>query len=294
MVVLGDVMTDVIARMAGPLATGSDTPAEIVLRPGGSAANTAAWLGHLGVPVVMVGCVGDDALGRDAARALEGAGVVPALAVAPGMASGACVVLVDGEGERSMLPDAGANAGLRPGHLPQGAFQAGGHLHVSGYALIREGSRPAAVAALEAARRAGMSTSVDAASAAPLAALGAAAFHDLVAGVGLMVVTLDEAAVLCGTREPDRVAEILGAAHPEVVLKRGGDGADWHGPDGAWAHAGAVAPPGPVADTTGAGDAFVAALLAARRGGAAPADALARACGLAARVVTTPGARPAP
>ena len=49
--------------VAAPLAAGSDTPAEIVLRPGGSAANTAAWLGHLGVPVVLVGRVGDDALG---------------------------------------------------------------------------------------------------------------------------------------------------------------------------------------------------------------------------------------
>ena len=35
-VVLGDVMVDVVAVHDGPLATGSDTPARIVLRPGGS------------------------------------------------------------------------------------------------------------------------------------------------------------------------------------------------------------------------------------------------------------------
>jgi sugar/nucleoside kinase (ribokinase family) len=40
--VLGDVMTDVVARIARPLAPASDTPARIAMRPGGSAANTAA------------------------------------------------------------------------------------------------------------------------------------------------------------------------------------------------------------------------------------------------------------
>ena len=79
--VLGDVMTGVITRMGGPLAPGGDTPAAIVLRPGGSAANTAAWLGHPCVPVVMVACVGDDALGRDATRALAEQRATPALTV---------------------------------------------------------------------------------------------------------------------------------------------------------------------------------------------------------------------
>ncbi len=290
--VLGDVMTDVITRMSGPLARGSDTPAAIELRPGGSAANTAAWLGHIGVPAVMIACIGDDALGRDAARALAEQGVTPALAVSGAAPSGACVVLVDRDGERTMLPDAGANAALAPEDLPAGAFRPGGHLHVSGYALLRPGSRPAAVAALDAARGAGMTVSVDPASAAPLAALGAEAFRDLVRGVGLMVVTLDEAEVLCGTRNPGRVAADLLRDHAEVVVKRGTAGAEWHGGGGRSAHAPAAAPSAPVLDTTGAGDAFMAGLLAARRAGEPPARALGRACALAATVVTRAGARP--
>ena len=43
-------------------------------------------------------------------------------------------------------------------------------------------------------------------------------------------------------------------------------------------------------DTTGAGDSFNAGWLAARRAGAAPADAIARAAALAAQVVLHPGA----
>ncbi len=44
--VVGDVMTDVVARREGPLAPGSDRRAAIRITPGGSAANQAAWLAH--------------------------------------------------------------------------------------------------------------------------------------------------------------------------------------------------------------------------------------------------------
>lgn len=287
-VVLGDVMTDVVARVDRPLAPASDTPAAIRMRRGGSAANTAAWLGHLGVPVTFLGCVGDDAAGSDAAAALRAAGVEPALYVAPdGVATGACVVLIDAAGERTMLPDAGANALLPERPLPGGA-----HLHVSGYSLLRAGSRPAARAALLAARDAGMTTSVDPASAAPLAEVGAAAFRDLVRGATTIVVTPDEAEVLTGARDPDAVVLELLRDHAEVVLKLGGDGARWASAEGGHAAVPAAPPDGPVVDHTGAGDAFTAAWLAARRAGRMPDAALAAACALAARVVTRQGARP--
>jgi ribokinase len=47
-----------------------------------------------------------------------------------------------------------------------------------------------------------------------------------------------------------------------------------------------------VLDSTGAGDAFAAGLIAARVSGAAPKEALAAGCRLAAQAVATPGARP--
>ena len=286
-VVLGDVMTDVVARVDRPLAPASDTPADIRMRRGGSAANTAAWLGHLGVPVTFVGCVGDDPAGAEGAAALRAVGVETALHLAPGVPTGACVVLIDSAGERTMLPDAGANALLPTRPLPPGA-----HLHVSGYSLLRPGSRPAARAALLDARDAGMTTSVDPASAAPLAEVGGPAFREMVRGATTIVVTPDEAEVLTGSRDPDTIVLDLLSDHAEVVLKLGRDGARWASAEGGRAAAPAAAPDGPVIDHTGAGDAFTAAWLAARRGGQVPESALRAACALAARVVTRAGARP--
>ena len=59
-VVVGDMVTDVLAVLTGPLAAGSDTPARIHVAGGGQAANTAAWLSWYGVPVTLVAAVGDD------------------------------------------------------------------------------------------------------------------------------------------------------------------------------------------------------------------------------------------
>jgi ribokinase len=74
-VVIGDLMVDVVVRLAAPLAQASDSPARILFRGGGSAANTAAWLAEAGADVALIGRVGDDDRGRSAVEALRAAGV---------------------------------------------------------------------------------------------------------------------------------------------------------------------------------------------------------------------------
>src|SRR4029079_15664269 len=88
-------------------------------------------------------------------------------------------------GERTMVPDPGANLSLLEHDIPTEEFRAGDHLHVSGYALLRD-SRDAAMHAMAAARSAGMTVSVGAASAAPLEQLGPAAFLRLGTGDPLL------------------------------------------------------------------------------------------------------------
>jgi sugar/nucleoside kinase (ribokinase family) len=212
----------------------------------------------------------------------------------PARPTGTCIVLVHPGGERSMIPDAGANDALELRELP-----AGSHLHVTGYTLLRDGSRPAARRALALALERGMTISVDPSSAAPLASTPA--FLEWVEGASLLLPNADEARVLTGEADPERAARTLARAvansgsdrvvhrSVEVVVTLGADGAMWS--DGERVlRAPAVA--ARVVDTTGAGDAFAAGLLAARAAGAEPAEQLAAGCALAARAVGILGARP--
>jgi len=289
-VVVGDVMVDVLAAMSGPLARGSDTPSAVTTAGGGSAANVAVWLAAQGVPTSYVGRVGDDALGRESVAGLTDRGVTAWVSTEPDLTTGTCIVLVEPGGERSMLPDAGANATLTAADLPQRAFRPGGHLHLSGYTLLNPGSRDAGLAALSMAAAADMTVSVDPSSAAPLAELGAARFLSMTRGVDLLLANRDEAAVLAGTSDPHLAAQQLGDTYREVVVKLGADGAMWQQ---GFIGASAPAERGvDVVDTTGAGDAFAAGCLASWLLHPEPETALAAGCRLAARAVSKVGARP--
>src|SRR5581483_3076211 len=167
-VVIGDLMTDAVAHATLPLARGSDTPAAVTMHGGGSGANIAAWIAADGGDVAFVGRRGADIAGRNRDMELMGYGVDARLVMDPERPTGTCVVMVTHKGEGTMLSDPGANAALSPDDLPHDLFMPGAHLHVSGYTRPSEGGRSAGVAAIELARRAGMSVSVAAASAAPI------------------------------------------------------------------------------------------------------------------------------
>jgi len=286
-VVIGDLMTDVVAWASGPIAHASDTPSQITTHPGGGGANVAARLAALGVPALLVSRAGNDMAGRVAVEDLRAAGVETRVAVDPVRATGTVVVIVEPTGERTMLPDRGANAALSPADLPVDELRAATHLHLSGYTLLDPGSRAAGLVALEHAREAGLSVSVDPASAAPLAAAGA--FLDWVASADVLLPNLEEAVVLTGAREPEAAAWALARGGRDVVITLGAGGALWS--DGEQVvRAAAAEAPAPV-DSTGAGDAFTAGWLAARLGGAEPAEALAEANALAASTLRRAGAR---
>ena len=136
--VLGDVMVDVVARLSGPLAPGSDSHAVIRFHGGGSAANTAAWLAHGRYRAAAGGPRGRRRARRRRVRdELRAAGVEVALAVDPELPTGTCIVLVGADGERTMAPDAGANDGLAETDLPDELLASAAHLHVAGYALAQ-------------------------------------------------------------------------------------------------------------------------------------------------------------
>lgn len=288
-VVVGDVVTDVIVRATGPATEGSDTSAAITVGGGGSAANLAAWLATTGTETHLVGRVGADVFGDYHTDDLRGAGVTPHLARDPRRPTAVIVVLVGGDGERSMVTDRGAALALASADLPDRLLRPGHHLHLSAYVLLDEATRPAGLAALAAARAAGMTTSVDPSSHGPLQSVGAKQFLGWTAGVDFCLPNTPEARLLTGAPDATSAATGLTAHYREVVVTDGARGAVWAGGGSVVA---LPAEPATVVDTTGAGDACCAGFLAARLGGADPRSALGAGLRLAARAVATTGGRP--
>ncbi len=285
---VGDVATDVVAVLAGTPAPGSDRPASIRSRGGGAGANVAVHLAQLGVPVVLAGCIGDDAAGAGLAAALTAAGVRPALRTVPGAPTGTIVSLVEPDGQRSMLADRGANLALRPADVP--SPPPGGHLHLSGYTLLDPGPRAAGLAALAAAVAGGCSVSVDPASTGPLTAYGVDRWLADTAAATLLLPNADEVRRLTGCADPAEAARTLAERHPIVAVSLGAEGALWASRE-TFVHR--PAHDTVVLDTTGAGDAFAAGLLAAWLSSPDldPAAALDAGLARAAAVVRRPGAR---
>jgi ribokinase len=288
-IVVGDLMADVVAWASAPVAHASDTPARITHHPGGGGANVAARLAEAGLPVLLVARVGEDSAGTAAVEELRRAGVELEVAIDPLRATGTVVVIVEPGGERTMLPDRGANSALAPSDLPIDEFAEGSHLHLSGYVLLDPDSRPAGLVALEHARRAGMSISVDPASAAPLQEAGPRAFLEWARHAGLLLPNAEEAAVLTGARDPEAAAWALARDGREVVITLGAGGALWS--DGEHVERAPASPAPATVDTTGAGDAFTAGWLASRLRGAEPTEALAAANFAAAQALGDAGAR---
>lgn len=276
--VVGDLLEDVVVRIDEPPAVGTDTPATIERRRGGSAANVAAAAACAGAAVRFIGRVGDDELGARLVADLAAAGVdVRAQRVGR---TGSVVVIVGADGERTMLPDRAAAMELRdvdPSWLGGVTW-----LHVPAYSLLAEPIGAASVELIDAARHTGCSLSIDVSSVAVVESFGVTEF----------------AAVLDRTR-PDVVfandseARLVQAERPWLtVVKHGPRPVSVHRPG----HAESLEIPVPqlsgVSDTTGAGDAFAAGYLVAALAGAGTNEAVSAGIHLAAAVLTQ-RARPA-
>ncbi|MFI7497100.1 carbohydrate kinase family protein [Streptomyces sp. NPDC049687] len=292
LLVVGDVVTDVVARHRGPLASGTDTAAEIRTLPGGAGANVACWAAHWGcADVRLLGRVGADAAAWHE-RELTACGVRPRLVVDPGAPTGTVICLVDADAaaERTFLTDSGASLRLEPDDWSDALLVGVGRLHLSGYLLFSESGRALVRTAVTAARARGVPVSLDPASAGFLADLGADRFLALVEGVDVLLPSRDEACLLTGLPDGVAAAAELSRRVPLVVAKQGALGALVARNGVVLSRAPAV--PATPRDTTGAGDAFTGAFLAALLTGAEPGAAASEGCRAGARAVERVGGRP--
>ena len=287
-VVAGDVIDDIVVVPQSEIRRDTDTPSTIRFRPGGSASNTAAWLGSLGSAVDFVGIVGAADVDRHATQFAVG-GVRAHLAAHPHLPTGTIVVIVDDQ-QRAMLTERGANADFDGDLVTDALLTAAAVLHLTGHTVFGRDDTSSIERLVGRARALGVDVSVDPGSAGYLADRGIETFRRVFAEATVLFPSLDEGVALTGLTQPDDIALALGASGALVVMTMGIAGVVI-AEGGVLTRVAAV--PATVTDPTGAGDAFAAGFLyewVRSRDAVAAASAGAL---VAARSVTVVGGRPA-
>ncbi len=281
--VVGDVIDDILVIPDGEIRLDTDTNSKIQAQPGGSAANFACWIASLGIETHFVGRVGKEDFERHS-QILRDYKVIPHLQVDQELQTGRIVVLVQGQ-QRSFLTDRGANKNLDLGAIPEELF--GDALYISGYTVFDQ-TVETMQQLISRAKAHGL-VACDPGSAGYIADHSVHTFLASIAGVDLLLPSLEEGRILSAESRPEIVAALLGEWFPQVALTLGEDGVQLQSQTGA-EHIAAIA--ADLVDATGAGDAFAASLISEILKGKNFSQAAQVAVRFAAKAVTKLGGRP--
>ncbi|OIK24638.1 ribokinase [Streptomyces malaysiense] len=282
LLVVGSANADLVIGVerrpaAGETVLGGD----LSTHPGGKGANQAVAAARLGARTALLARVGDDGHGRLLLDSLRSAGVDPSGVLEGGAPTGVALITVDPSGDNSIVVSPGANARLTPADVRAAEGLLRASRVVSAQLEIPLETVVEVVRNLPSGTRFVLNPS-------PPRSLPA----EVLAACDPLIVNEHEARVVLGEAagaDPEDWARGLLAMGPRsVVVTLGAEGALVHDGSGAARVASVKVD---AVDTTGAGDAFTAAL-AWRLGAGA---GLARAAGYAARVgaaaVTKAGAQ---
>jgi hypothetical protein len=229
------------------------------IHAGGSCPNTLATLGLLGARTLKRGQVGDDELGRLYLESLATSCDASAMKVKSGVPTGRCLSLVRrDDGERTMLTCLGGAIEMDDLGPFEDAIRHARILHLTGYPLLQPPIRDAALAALETAREAGVSVSLDVADPFVIRAIRDDVWRVIRDYCDVVFLNAEEATELCEGLPPERAVHEVGRFVETVVVKLGSRGS-------LVKCRGVVTPIGihrvRAVDTTGAGDAFAGGFL---------------------------------
>ena len=212
----------------------------------------AMWLAHLGAPVNFIAAVGDDLLGEwIKGQMLAGNLSVNELQTISASPSGTCLILVNADGHRTMLPDPGANLSLQLSETQIELIKNSAVVVMSAYTYLRPETQPIANQVLEIVEQSPTRLVLDAASAAPIANTGVELVRRYLQQADLVLANEDEFELLKGSNWTQSVNNL--------IVKLGANGAIWliNGEPNCTVSANEVN----VIDTTGAGDSFLAGLV---------------------------------
>lgn len=283
--VVGSMNMDVVTPLDRMPAPGETIHVkDVSLVPGGKGANAAVAAARLGAAVRMVGCVGDDAFGRQLRESLETDGIDCAAVAVSKRGTGTAVILLDRvSGQNAIMVGPGANDEV--------ALPADDALFVWADMIMLQLETPLELN-LEAARRAAKAGTPVVLDPAPAIADLPDELLQLVTYIspneselalltGMPVVTIDDAV--------SAARSLLDRGAKTVVVKLGEKGALWV-TDHEQHHVPALSVK--AVDTTAAGDAFTGALAVGLAEGLDKLAALQRACRVGAITCTRLGAQP--
>jgi ribokinase len=284
-VVIGQIARDLVLRTDGPPTAGDSVT--ILQRHellGGKGANQAVGLAQLGVPVALIGVAGDDHAGAEVVQQAQRDGID----VGGVTRRGTTALLVDVVGrppERMLLEEVPESSLVRVADLDRSASL----LEAADTVSIQ--LQQPAVTALEAAQRARRRGLRVVADGVPDPSIRA----DLLAAVDVIRADATEASLIADGEittvdQARELADHLLDCGPELVaiaVPEVGDLVAWRGSSEVFEFADVE-----VVDPTGAGDAFVAGMIAALRAGAAPREAGRLASSAAGATVQRLGGRP--
>jgi sugar/nucleoside kinase (ribokinase family) len=288
--VIGCVQADVLASPVSELPPPGGTllTEETSIRVGGAGANAALALAETGMRVRLVGCIGDDPVGRWMREALDRAGLAEELFVAAEGSSGLTVALESPERDRTFLTYLGVNADWTTDMIPQDALDTE-NLLLCDYFVAPRLQGEAAQRMLASARSHGGRTFFDTAwDPHGFSASTRARVWEVLRCVDVFLPNEAEARALAavGTDASTAARRLQEVSGGWVVVKLGARGCLAAGPDGVELEVGA--PAVEIVDTTGAGDAFNAGLVHALSDGAEWHEALVAATQFASTIVTRP------
>ena len=287
---IGDLMLYIVAQIpTSPhqLQLGNDTRTVISTHGGGAGGNVASWLAVLGNDVTMVGRIGDDAAGSAITSEFDALGISYGDIVKVGLHTGVVICLVDPSGERTMLADNGANAGLVISDLP--SLDGVDAIYVTGYALLAPASRPGVLAMIHAINLRDIPIIFDPAT---VGGMKDVPIEEILSWCTLMdtvIMNEEEAIYLSGSSDIEAALDFFLEHAPRAIIKRGSQGAIGRERRGELVTV--IAQATQVVDTTGAGDSFAAGFIDAFRSRSNFAPAIERASAVAAHCVAIVGAR---
>lgn len=264
-VIFGDVMVEILARISDLPKRGHDEKVEhLQVSTGGSAANTAAIAAKLGLSVMLIGQVGNDAFAPLLLRDLQEHGVGTQHIISEKGPSSLVVTMIDQRGERTFLSFRGVAPTMVYGTLPELALSDPGIVHISGYTFQSEPSRKTALELIKIAKRLGYAISIDPSFQFSCEVL--TEYPQILGELDYFFPNDVEAQKITDQSDPmDAAAKLHNHGIRNVILKLGERGAFVSNRD-RWINIPAYKHT-EVVDTTGAGDAFAAGFLMATKAG---------------------------